>query len=162
MNAVQSLLARTLKAEFVALMELLDAYPAELLGKQPQHGHSAAWHALHIMDWTRCVIQPGLQGVNPALTYGYLGFEDADWTRAVTGPTLVEEHDAPEHILKSVRQVFDEALKSVRTAPEDRFEPDALWTTLKRPRPVLDGLTYHLRHTAYHRGQVTLVLKELA
>lgn len=159
--AVQAIVANTLEAEFGAFCLALEHFPAEVFSRPPAQGHSAAWHALHVMDWTRCVIQTGLVGVNPTLTYGYLGFEDAVWVQAVTGPTLAHEQDKQSVILASVQQVFGEAVEAVCHAPAERFEADAMWTTLKRPRPVLEGLMYHVRHTAYHRGQLTLVLKEL-
>lgn len=162
MSEVQSLIATTMQAEFKAFLEQLEASPAEAFSTQPAQGHSAyghsvAWHALHIMDWTRCVIQPGLNGVNPALTYGYLGFEQEPWAQAVHGPTLAHEQDGKEKILMALDTVFAEALSAVQHAPAERFSTDALWTTLKKPKPVLDGLMYHIRHVAYHRGQVQMV-----
>lgn len=160
-QAVQSFIASGLEAEFRAFLEQLEACATEQFSTQPAQGHSVAWHALHVMDWTRCVIQPGLQGVNPALAYGYLGFEQEAWVQAVYGPTLAHEQDSKEKILAALRSVFEEALSAVRTAPAERFSTTALWTTLKQPRPVLDGLTYHLRHAAYHRGQVQMVLAGL-
>lgn len=157
-QAVQLLLIDTLEAEFRAFLEQLEACPAALLSRQPWQGHSVAWHALHVMDWTRCVIQPGLQGVNPVLTYSYLGFEQQTWARAVYGPTLAYEQDSKEKIVSALRGVFfGEALEAVRQAPHERFSPEASWTTLKQPRPVLAGLTYHIRHVAYHRGQMQQV-----
>lgn len=161
-SPVSSLLAGALDTEFGAFMGALRGIPAAVFSAAPAHSHSAAWHALQVMDWTRGMIQPGLEGVNPALAYGHLGFEDTDWARRVTGPTLAAEHDPKDQILAALAQVFTEACHAVHTAPAQPFAPEALWTTLKRPRPVLDGLTYHLRHTAYHRGQVALVLKELS
>lgn len=157
-QAVQSFIASGLEAEFGAFLTQLETCAPEQFGAQPGQGHSVAWHALHVMDWTRCVIQPGLQGVNLALTYGYLGFEQEAWTQAVYGPTLAHEQNGKEEILAALRGVFGEALAAVQTAPAERFSTTALWTTLKKPRPVLDGLTYHLRHVAYHRGQVQMVV----
>lgn len=156
-NAVQSLIATTMQAEFETFLAQLEACPAEMFSAQPTQGHSAAWHALHIMDWTRCMIQPGLNGVNPSLTYGYLGFEQAPWALAVYGPTLAHEQDGKEKILGALDNTFLESLNAVRTAPAKRFTTSALWTTLKQPKSVLDGLMYHIRHVAYHRGQVRLV-----
>ncbi|GGK37732.1 hypothetical protein GCM10008955_34540 [Deinococcus malanensis] len=160
MTPLQSFLSTALDAEFRAFGNALHAVPATVFGRAAAYGHSAAWYALHIMDWTRCVIQPGLGGVNPALTYGYLGFEEADWVRRVTGPTLAAEDDTKDQILTALDQVFTQALKAVCTASAERFTSEALWATLKRPRPVLEGLTSHLRHTAYHRGQIAPLLKE--
>lgn len=160
-QAVQPFIASALEAEFGAFLAQLEPCAPELFRSQPAQGHSVAWHALHVMDWTRCVIQPGLQGVNPALTYGYLGFEQEAWAQAVYGPTLAHEHEGKEKILAALRSVFGEALAAVRTAPAERFSTTALWTTLKKPRPVLDGLAYHLRHVAYHRGQVQTVVARM-
>lgn len=159
--AVQPLVVSTLKAELEAYLKVLNSCPQMYFGKQPRLGHCVAWHALHIMDWTRCVIQPGLGGVNTALTYGYLGFENVAWAQAVTGPTLAQEQDDKEVITKAVQSVFRDAVEAVRTAPAERFTEDAMLAALNKPRPVLESLMYHARHTAYHRGQLALVLKEL-
>lgn len=157
--ALQAWIGGALEAEFGAFQAAVHRCPDAQMSVQPPVGHSVAWHALHIMDWTRCMIQWDLPGVDPKLTYGYLGFEDEDWAKAVTGPTLADEHDPAERIRTVLDMVFDEALDAIRHAPLERFRPDAMWTTLKQPRPVLDGLMYHLRHIAYHRGQIALTLK---
>lgn len=158
---VQSLVVSTLKAEFGAYLDVLSRCPQMHFGKQPRLGHCAAWHALHIMDWTRCVIQPGLEGVDTTLTYGYLGYEDSAWAQAVTGPTLAQEQDGKEVIIEAVRSVFRDAAEAVGTAPAERFAANAIFAALNKPRPVLESLIYHARHTAYHRGQLALVFKEL-
>lgn len=158
---VRFLIVDTLNAEFKAFLEVLDECPQERFSVQPRLGHSVAWHALHIMDWTRCVIQPGLSGVNSAFTYGYLGFEDVAWAQAVTGPTLAHEQDDKDVVMAAVESVLQGAVKAVQTAPRERFTEDAVFAALNRPRPVLESLMYHTRHTAYHRGQLALVLKEL-
>jgi DinB superfamily len=154
-NAVsRSLLTDALSAEFQAFGDVLSGCPAAQFNTPPQHGHSASWHALHIMDWTRATIQPGLKGANPELTYGYLGFEDQPWAQAVTGPTLAQESDSKDVILNVVRGVLADALEALRTAPDERFSTEAMWDALNKPRPVLGSLMYHLTHTAYHRGQI--------
>ena len=155
---VQTLISATMKAEFDAFLEQLDACPAQMFNTQTGKGHSVAWHALHIMDWTRCVIQPGLNGVNPTLTYAYLGFEQEPWAQAVYGPTLAHEQDSKEKIISVLRDtVFDETLNAVQNAPAERFTETATFNAIKKPRPELESLTYHIRHTAYHRGQVQMV-----
>ena len=161
-DEIRRLIGHSLKGEFEAFQEALDQCPERLLSQSPASGHSVAWHALHIMDWTRCMIQPGLLGVNPALRYGHLGFETEAWARAVTGPTLAHEQGNADEIKVAVRITFEVALETIWHAPQERFAAEAMWTTLKRPRPVVDGLLYHLIHTAYHRGQIRQVVNELA
>ena len=154
MTDVRSLVTSTLAAEFEAFGNVLSGCPADRFNTPPRFGHSAAWHALHVMDWTRAIIQPGLLGANPELTYGYLGFEDQPWAQAVSGPTLARESDSKDVIAEAVRGVFANALEAIQTAPDERFRTDALFAALKKPRPVLESLLYHATHTAYHRGQV--------
>lgn len=156
-NAIRSLIAKTMQREFDAFLEQLEACPADVFNNQPARGHSVAWHALHIMDWTRCMIQPGLNGLNPALKYGYLGFEQEAWAQAVYGPTLAHEQDSKEEILAALNGVFSDSLNAMLTAPAERYTEIAMFNAIKKPRPVLESLIYHIRHTAYHRGQVQMV-----
>ena len=76
MTNVRSLVMSTLAAEFQAFGDALSGCPANDFNIPPYYGHTVSWHAPHIMDWTRAIIQPGLRGADPTLTYGYLGFED--------------------------------------------------------------------------------------
>lgn len=161
MDDARALILYSLKAEFQAFQEVLRECPEKMFGQRPSWGHSAAWHALHVMDWTRCIIQPGLLGVNPALTYGYLGFEQEDWARAVTGPTLAQEQDGKEAVLAVVQAVFEQALEDILNAPAERFSPQATFEAIKKPRPVLESLLYHATHMAYHRGQARQVINEV-
>lgn len=160
-QAIRMLISNALSAEFRAFEELLQSCPAEQVAERPSYGHTVAWHALHIMDWTRCMIQPGLNGVNPALTYGHLGVEDQPWAQAVTGPTLAQEQDRKEVILAAVQMTFAQALAAIQSAPDERFSSDAVWGAIKKPRPVLESLMYHATHTAYHRGQARQVINEV-
>ena len=157
----QSLITQLLDAEFTAFEAALHAYPDAIFGRVPRVGHSVAWHALHVMDWTRATIQPGLPGPDPAHTFGYLGSEDADWARAAYGPTLAIETDPPALIRAAVQDVFGAARRDLTDAPTERFGLDATFTMFHKRRHVTGSVTYHLRHTAYHRGQIALVLKEL-
>ncbi|CAM3320638.1 DinB family protein [Deinococcus saxicola] len=156
MDDARALILYSLDTEFQAFQAVLRECPEKMFGQRPSWGHSVAWHALHIMDWTRCIIQPGLLGINPALTYGYLGFEQEIWAKAVTGPTLAQEQDGKQPILAAVEDVFEQALKDIRHAPAERFSSQAMFAAIKKPRPVLESLLYHVTHTAYHRGQVIL------
>jgi len=164
--ARRALITDLLDAEFTAFMAALNAFPAERFGTVPRAGHpaaghSAAWHALHVMDWTRATIQPGLNGPDTAHTFGHLGFEDRDWARAVTGPSLAHERDAQHTVLHALQTVLHTALSDLQAAPDERFGPTATFRMFGKTRHVVDSVTYHLRHTAYHRGQLALVLKEL-
>lgn len=160
-DTIRQLLLSAMSADFEAFQDVLQACPPEKWSESPRPGHSVAWHALHIMDWTRCVIQPGLMGVNPALTYGYLGFEKEAWAQAVTGPTQATEHDDSATISTALQSVLQEALEAVRTAPAERLTEHAMFSAVKKPRPVLESLLYHVRHTAYHRGQARQVINQV-
>ncbi|MBZ9752047.1 DinB family protein [Deinococcus sp. HMF7604] len=158
-EACRALFGQLLDAEFTAFMAALGNCPAQQFNTALT-GHSPAWHALHIMDWTRATIQPGLSGLNPSHTLSYLGFEQASWVQAVYGPSLASEPDTSATILNALHSVFDAAPNALHHAPAERFSDEASQPALKKPRGVVDSLSYHLRHTAYHRGQVALVLKE--
>ena len=161
-DSVRILIVQTMQAEFNAFLEQLEECSAKFFAVQPPRVHSVAWHALHIMDWTRCMIRWDLKGVDPTLTYSYLGFEQEFWAKAVYGPTLAHEQDSKDKIISILRDVmFDETIDALKQAPLERFKPDAMWTTLTQPRPVLLGLMYHIRHTAYHRGQVQQIIAAL-
>ena len=160
-QVVRMLIANALTAEFRAFEEALQSCPAKRFAERPSYGHTAAWHALHVMDWTRCMIQPGLNGVNPDLTYSFLGFENQPWAQAATGPTLAQEQDGKDVILVAVQNTFAEALAAIRDAPDERFSSDAVWKAINKPRPVLESLMYHVTHTAYHRGQTRQVINQV-
>lgn len=53
---------------------------------------------------------------------------------------------------------FEAFLEQLEVCPAEQFSTTALWITLKKPKPMLAGLMYHIRHVAYHRGQVKMVL----
>lgn len=159
-SELRDFLAGALDAEFTAFLAALDRVPAAQFSQPSAHGHGAAWHALHITDWTRATIRPGLGDPPPALTYGHLGSEAEAWAQAVTGPTVAHETDPRDTVLAAVAAVFREAVQAVRDAPPQRFIPDAGFQVLHKTRSVRGSLTYHLRHTAYHRGQVAHLLKE--
>lgn len=159
-SELRDFLAGALDAEFTAFLASLHRVPAAQFSQPSAHGHSAAWHALHITDWTRATIRPGLGDPPPALTYNHLGSEAEAWAQAVTGPTIAHEDDPKDTVLLAVSAVLREAVSTVRAAPAQRFTPAATLQVLHKTRSVRGSLTYHLRHTAYHRGQVAHLLKE--
>lgn len=160
-SELRDFLAGALDTEFSAFLEALDRVPAAQFSRRCAHGHSAAWHALHITDWTRATIRPGLGDPAPTLTYGSLGSEAKAWAQAVTGPTVAHESDPRDAVRAAVAATLREAVQTVRDAPPERFDPAATLQVLHKTRSVRGSLTYHLRHTAYHRGQLAHLLKEL-
>ncbi|AFZ66295.1 DinB family protein [Deinococcus peraridilitoris] len=158
-EATRQLLWRALSQEFAAFQDVAQTCSPAAFHRQPDQGHSIAWHVLHIVDWSRCVVQPGLNGVNPALRYAYLGFEDAEFTKSVFGPSVACITDPQDVIVNALNTVSTDTLRFIEEAPAERFSPHATWPTLTRPRAVIDGLLYHVRHTAYHRGQMQFALK---
>lgn len=116
-------------------------------------GHSAAWHALHVADWLRLTV---LEDRTP--NYHYLGWEDKPWVAPMQAQPAPLHEDAPRaDILARLDTVAAQAVAAIRAMTPDTllgmaYAPSA--PTGERPR--LPALGMHLRHVAYHRGQVQL------
>lgn len=140
--------------ELGAFRAALEAIPEERF-TDPAGGHSAAWQALHITDWLRL----GVLG-DRSPTYGYLGWEDQAWVQALSvNPPLTEAAGKA-----AVLAAFDGVAEQVRTFLSTLSPADLQGTTFSpsapaRERPRLQALGLHLRHIAYHRGQVALLFK---
>nr|WP_281416284.1 DinB family protein [Deinococcus aestuarii] len=122
----------------------------------PHLGHSPAWHALHIAEWLRFF---ALQDFSPS--YAHLGWEDAPWMPALRGTPPVTETDGKDAVLAELDRVGTLIVTHVRTPRDDQWQD-----RLRSPaaptgeRARLTGLGMHLRHVAYHRGQLKLSLKD--
>lgn len=152
MMSLQEFLADNYRIELNAFRTVLDGIPAESFATA-RLGHSPAWHALHITDWLRLTV---LGDKTP--NYHYLGWEDAAWvTRLGTQPAPLNEDASKADILARLDTVGAEAVAYLQDASDAdmsgmTFSPSA--PNGERPRLAAVGL--HLRHVAYHRGQVVL------
>ena len=150
-------IAAQFEAELQLFRAALAAVPAEQFGVA-RLGHSAAWHALHIADWLRLTV---LEDRTP--DYHHLGWEDRDWVKTLDrAPAPLDETAGKDAILARLDRMAGRAVAAIRAmTPADlagtTFAPSA--PTGERPR--LPSLGIHLRHIAYHRGQLRLVLKTL-
>lgn len=160
---VQAYLAEMFETEGKALMATLGRVPDERFSSEPPSGgHSAAWHALHIADWHRIFVSPGLTGVSPDERFAYLGWEDRDFAQAVAGPAEVNETDPRERVVAHLEAAFAAGLENIRSAPAERFTAGPTMETPLGPRTVLGGLSTQVRHIGYHRGQVSLTVLQLS
>jgi hypothetical protein len=156
--SLQHFLAEQYAAECQAFRAVLDAVPAEAFATAGL-GHSPAWHALHIAEWVRLTV---LQDRTP--NYHFLGWEDKPWVvpMGTEAAPLAESADKAA-ILAHLDGTGAKAVAYLVAASDAdmqgmTFSPSA--PTGERPRLAALGL--HLRHIAYHRGQVALSRKEQA
>lgn len=156
MSDLSDFLAEQYKLELGAFRSVLDAISEENFAVATG-AQSAAWQALHIADWLRL----GVLG-DRSPTYGYLGWEDQAWAQALNvNPPLTE---AAGRVAVLAR--LDEVAAQVHTFLSTLSEVDLKGTTFSPSapngeRPRLQALGLHVRHVAYHRGQLALLRKEL-
>jgi len=151
MTGLQVFLADQYDTELTAFRAALESVPAEEFSTQTL-GHSPAWHALHVADWLRLTV---LQDKTP--TYNYLGWEDQAWAQNLRGVAPTEENADRDMVLGQLGKVGAEAVAYLRGASD--ADMDGMAFSPSAPsgeRPRLTALGMHLRHVAYHRGQVQL------
>lgn len=152
MMGLQEFLADNYRTELAAFRTVLDGIPAESFAT-PRLGHSPAWHALHIADWLRLTVLG-----DKTANYHHLGWEDKDWAQAMkTEAAPVQEDASKADILARLDSIGEQAAAYLKNASDAdmegmTFSPSA--PNGERPRLAAVGL--HLRHIAYHRGQVVL------
>lgn len=152
MMGLQEFLADNYRTELAAYRAVLDGIPEDAFGVD-RLGHSPAWHALHIADWLRLTVL-GDRTAN----YHYLGWEDKAWAQAMkTDAAPVQEDASKADILARLDGIGEQAVAYLQNASDAdmegmTFSPSA--PNGERPRLAAVGL--HLRHVAYHRGQVVL------
>ncbi|WP_293910931.1 DinB family protein [Deinococcus sp.] len=120
-----------------------------------QPGHSAAWHAAHVAEWLRFFVLQDLSA-----SYAALGWEDSAWVGQYTGTPRVAVSAGREAIMAELERLGSEVLAHLRGLKDE--ELNAVLVSPAAPggtRPRLIGLGLHLRHIAYHRGQVRLAAK---
>ena len=125
----------------------------------PSGGHSAAWHALHIADWTQILVPADFQSIPAGLRLSHLGWEDAAWIANATGPSPANLNDSQDVILEYLRRELERGVETVRIASADRLE--AKISTPMGERVVRNLLLTQLGHVPYHYGQVKLNAQQL-
>jgi DinB superfamily len=151
-NDLKTFLAEQYELEIQAFRAALDPVPEAEFALR-KLGHAPAWHALHICDWLRLTV---LQDRTP--NYHHLGWEDKPWVKAMgTESATLSEDAGKAAILARLDEIAAQVAVYLRGMTEQdlkgmTFSPSA--PTGERPRLVALGM--HLRHLAYHRGQVQL------
>ncbi len=151
MTGLQEFLADQYEIELKAFRAALESVSAEAFSTA-RLGHSPAWHALHIADWLRLTV---LQ--DKTSTYGFLGWEDQAWAQNLSGVPAVGEDADQGAVLEQLGSVGAEAATYLRGASDAELSGMAFSPSAPNgERPRLAALGLHLRHIAYHRGQVQL------
>lgn len=151
MSTLQTFLANQYEIELSAFRAVLEGVP-EGTFSTARLGHSPAWHALHIADWLRLTVME-----DRTLTYNYLGWEDQDWAQNLSGVSPVREEANQSAILAHLGSVGAQAVAYLRGASDADLSGMAFSPSAPNgERPRLAALGLHLRHIAYHRGQVQL------
>ena len=155
MNDLKTFLAEQYELELKAFRDSLDSVPDAEFRVQ-RLGHAPAWHALHVCDWLRLTV---LQDRTP--DYHHLGWEDRPWIAPMgTEPAPMNEDAGKAAVLSRLDEIAVQVVAYLHGMTDDdmrgmAFSPSA--PTGERPRLVALGM--HLRHAAYHRGQVQLLKK---
>ncbi len=155
MSELKDFLTEQYTAELNAFRATLKAIPEEYFAVETV-GHSPAWQALHIAEWLRLAV---LNGRSP--TYAHLGWEDQAWVQTLSGTPALSESAGRDAVLAYLDDVAGQVLTFLQGMSEadlrgTSFSPSAP----NGERPRLQGIGLHLRHVAYHRGQVQLSRKD--
>lgn len=155
MSELTTFLAEQYELELKAFRDSLDSVPDAEFTVQ-RLGHAPAWHALHVGDWLRLTV---LQDRTP--NYHHLGWEDKPWVAGMgTQPAPMNEDAGKAAVMARLDEIATQVSAYLRGMTNDdlkgmAFSPSA--PTGERPRVVALGM--HVRHVAYHRGQVQLLKK---
>jgi hypothetical protein len=156
----QSLLAEQLGRVAKVFLKALEEFPdAHFHSDLPAGGHSAAWHALHVADWTRILVPVNLEHVDSSLRFGYLGWESAPFAQAIHGSSPANLTDAKAAILGYLKGELERAVGTVEASSPAQFEAKIL--TPMGERIVRSQLMVQIGHVPYHYGQVKLNAKQL-
>ncbi|WP_216329100.1 DinB family protein [Deinococcus aestuarii] len=158
--SIKTFLLQQFETEHQVFLMALQEIPEERFSlRSPCGGHSAAWIALHILDWTRLYL-PEEQGGGPKAKYAYLGWENEPWTQALQGETAVNEASPQGLVLTALEAALAQSREGYSRLPEQAFAPEYRMQTPFGERALSDLLARQLRHIAYHRGQVVLLQRQ--
>lgn len=151
---IQTFLADQYEMELGQFRAALGNVPDKEFGNA-RLGHSAAWHAAHVGEWLRFFVLQDLSA-----SYAALGWEDSVWVGEYLGIPRVYADAGREAVIAELERVGGEVLTHLRGLNDEQLN-DVLVSPAAPggTRPRLIGLGLHLRHIAYHRGQVRLAAK---
>ncbi len=144
-----------------AFLKALDEFPEDHFDlESPAGGHSAAWHALHVADWTRVLVPAKLESLDTSARFAYLGWESADFSKSAFGDSPAMHTDGKARMLEYLRGELERAISDVQNVNEARLEAKII--VLMGERKVLANIQGQVQHVPYHYGQVRLLAKQLA
>jgi DinB superfamily len=108
-----SFIAEQLGRNNKIFLKTLEDFPEGLFHTDlPAGGHSVAWHALHIADWTRILVPAKLEDVSSELRFAYLGWEDAAFAQPVLGDSPAMHVNSKADILEYVKSELERATRN--------------------------------------------------
>jgi uncharacterized damage-inducible protein DinB len=141
-------------------LKTLEEFPEEQFHTDlPSGGNSVAWHALHIADWSNILVPAKLENVDTTLKFAYLGWEEADFAKAVHGLGTVNLKSSKAEIIAHTKQHLERAATDLLEADATRLEGSVL--TPMGERKLLAIIMTHVAHVPYHYGQIKLNTKQL-
>jgi uncharacterized damage-inducible protein DinB len=160
MSESLTLIAEQLSRSAKTYLKALEEFPeSQFFSDLPAGGHSAAWHALHIADWTRILAPAKLESTDSSLRFSCLGWEDAEFSAKVNGPSPANLDDGKTAILEYLQSELERSVREVQSA-----NPAQLETKITVPmgeRVVRALLIIQVGHVPYHYGQVKLNARQL-
>jgi uncharacterized damage-inducible protein DinB len=157
---ITELLVEQLTRGSKTFLKTLDEFPEEQFHLElPAGGHSAAWHALHVADWTRAVVPANLESLDPTARFAYLGWEDKPFAQNIFGDSPAMHTDPKARILEYLRSELERASSDVQQADAARLENKIVGPIGERV--VLSSIQTQIQHVPYHYGQVRLSAKQL-
>jgi uncharacterized damage-inducible protein DinB len=160
MSESLTLIAEQLSRAAKTFLKALEEFPEQTFFTDlPAGGHSAAWHALHIADWTRILVPANLESTDSSLRFAYLGWEDAEFSAKVRGSSPTNLDDGKTAIVHYLKSERERSIKDVQSANAARLEAKIVVPTGERVVRAL--LLTQIGHVPYHYGQVKLNAKQL-
>ena len=160
MSESLTLIAEQLSRAAKTYLKSLQEFPeAQFFSDLPAGGHSAAWHALHVADWTRILVPTKLESTDLSLRFAYLGWEDAEFSAKVNGSSPANLDDGKTAILEYLQSELERSVKDVQDANGAQLE--AKITVPTGERVVRALLLTQVGHVPYHYGQVKLNARQL-
>ncbi len=159
MDAKTVLVEQLTRAAKVFLKTLAEFPEDKFHTDLPSGGNSVAWNALHIADWAQILVPAKLENVDTSLKFAYLGWEEADFAKAVFGLGAVNLKSSQAEIIAYTKQQLERAATDLAQADTARLEEMVL--TPMGERKLLNIIMTHVAHVPYHYGQIKLNGKQL-
>jgi uncharacterized damage-inducible protein DinB len=157
---ITALLAEQMSRHAKTFLKALEEFPeAQFHTDLPAGGHSAAWHALHIADWTRILVPAGLVDVPGDARFSYLGWEDAAFAQKNLGDSPAMLSSSKPEILEYLGVELERATRDVTAMDDTRLEERIVVPMGERVVKAI--LLTQIGHVPYHYGQMRMNLKQL-